>query len=199
MADAGRPSRRGVALGLGALMAVGGWPVTAVAQRAARKPALPSYPDKLSDPAIDAVFERAEEALKAQTAAHNGTWHMDGARWSVDLDAGTITFINKRGWTISAPVQVIGTRSLADGTWLWGWDHPSVSVAQAANARLVRAFGRRQGLARLTTRKIEASERDAWRFTALAAYLAGANGAYRGPTGPTEVFMTFGEIVIAKD
>ena len=166
---------------------------------AAKERALPSYPDKLSAAQIDAVFTRAREGLKAQTAAHIGSWHMDGATWDVDLDAGVITFVNKRGWKIRAPVQVIGTRSLADGTWLWGWDHPSIPADRAADARLVRAFGEKQRLAALTTRKIEASEDEAWDFTALAAYLSGANGAYRGPTGQAQVFMTFGQLTISKD
>ena len=179
-------------------MVLGRWFGSAKAQGGDPEPALPSYPHKLSDAEIDAVFERAGAALDAQTAAHRGTWHMDGARWDADLEGGTIAFVNQRGWTIRAPVQVIGTRSLGDSTWLWAWDHPSVPAARAADARRVKAFGETQGLAALTTRKIEASEEDAWEFTALAAYLGGANGAYRGPTGETEVFMTFGEITITK-
>lgn len=158
----------------------------------------PSYPAKLSDAEIDAIFARANEELSAKTAGHVGTWKMDGASWSADLEAGTISFVNKRGWTIVAPVQVIGTRSLADSTWLWAWDHPSVPPARAVDAQRVKAFGAMQGLEALTTRKIVASEEECWEFTALAAHLAAANGAYRGPAGKAEVFMTFGEIEISK-
>jgi hypothetical protein len=161
-------------------------------------PSRPSYPKKLSDAEIDAIFARSNADLQAKTAAHNGTWRMDGASWDVDLDAGTITFTNERRWKVRAPVQVIGTRSLADGTWLWAWDHPSVPPPRAEHARIVRAFGEAQGLERLTTRKIVASEDEGWEMTALATYLAAANGAYRGPAGNAEVFMTFGEIEIAK-
>jgi hypothetical protein len=158
----------------------------------------PSYPAHMGDAEIDAVFDRANAELQAKTSAHVGTWHMDGARWDADLEAGTLTFTNQRGWTITAPVQVVGTRSLADGTWLWGWDHPSVPAPRAQDAQLVKAFGEAQGLAALTTRTIFAGEEEAWEFTALAAHLSGANGAYRGPTGQAEVFMTFGQITIAK-
>lgn len=96
---------------------------------------------------------------------------------------------------------MIGTRSLADGTFLWGWDHPSVPAPLRGHARLVKAFGEVQGLNMLTTRKIVASEDEAWELTALATHLAAANGAYRARTGKggkTEVFMTFGEIAITK-
>jgi hypothetical protein len=159
---------------------------------------LPQYPPALPDDEIDAVFARASEELDDKTAAHIGSWHMDGARWDADLEAGTITFVNQRGWTIRAPVQVIGTRAITDSTWLWAWDNPSIPAACAADARLVKAFGEAQGLEALTTRKIEASEENAWELTALAAHLAGATGAYRGPSGPTEVFMTFGAITIEQ-
>lgn len=159
---------------------------------------LPGYPPGLSDAEINIVFARAIKQLDATTAVHVGSWHMDSASWSADLEAGTISFVNQRGWTITAPVQVIGTRSPGDGTWLWAWDHPSVPPACAAHSLLVKAFGAAQGLEALTTRKIEAGEDQAWELTALALHLSGANGAYRGPAGNAEVFMTFGEITIAK-
>ena len=41
-------------------------------------------------------------------------------------------------------------------------------------------------------------EDDAWTFTAVAARLGNANGAYRGPAGTALVFMTFGEIELKK-
>lgn len=157
-----------------------------------------SYPAKLPDAEIDAVFERAEAELRLKTEGHNSTWRTGESSWDADLDAGQITFRNPKGWVITAPVQLIGTLVPDSGTWLWGWDHPSAPEPVRAHAKLVHAFGAAQGLDALTTRQIEASEDDAWQFTALAAHLAGANGGYRGPTGRALVFMTFGEIAITK-
>lgn len=157
-----------------------------------------NYPTQLSDAGIDAVFARAEEELRLKTEGHNGAWRAGESSWDVDLAAGTITFHNPKGWVITAPVQLIGTLVPDKGTWMWGWDHPSAPEPARAHAKLVHAFGEAQGLAALTTRQIEATEQDAWSFTALAAHLAGANGGYRGPAGSAMVFMTFGEIVITK-
>jgi hypothetical protein len=39
----------------------------------------------------------------------------------------------------------------------------------------------------------------AWQFTAVALYLSGAQGAYRGPAGTTMVFMTFGTMTISRN
>jgi hypothetical protein len=97
---------------------------------------------------------------------------------------------------ITAPVQVIGTYNRLDRTFLWGWDHPSVPESRGADARLARRFGELQNLPLFTTRKVDCTEEQAWSFTAVALYLSGAQGAYRGPAGTTMVFMTFGDMTI---
>ncbi len=148
----------------------------------------PDEPDRSLDAAV--------HYLSALTNAHDATWRMGSASWDADLTAGTLTFTNDRGWKIVAPVQVVGTLNTADGTWLWGWDHPSVPEPLRRDATLVRDFGAAHGLEAFTTRHIEASEEDAWQFAALAAYLAKAQGAYRGPAGSTLIFMTFGQLTI---
>ncbi len=199
LADPSIPHRRTVLLGSGAVALSGLWLPEASAAPAEPAPKRPVYRRKLSDDEITQLFTHAAEEVKATTAAHIGTWHMDSAQWAVDLEAGAITFKTRKGWTVSAPVQVVGTRLTTDGSWLWAWDNPSIPPARAADALRVRAFGARQGIDALTLPKIPASEADAWKYTALAAHLAAANGAYRGTAGKTEVFMTFGKITIAGD
>lgn len=153
--------------------------------------------ESLSEP--DLSFARAEEELKLKTAFAQETWGLgQGGQWAADLEAGTITFTNNKGLEITAPVQVVGTYNSADGTWLWGWDHPSVPEPVSHDARRVHDFGRKYRLEALTTRQIEADESDAWTFTALACHLAGAQGGYRGPAGTTYVFMTYGSVSIHK-
>lgn len=168
------------------------------AAKGTRDTELPVYVAGLSDTEIDAVFERARAELEMKTSAHVATWGADAARWDVDLEAGTIIFTNQKGWTITAPVEVVGTLNTADGTFLWGWDHPSVPEAVRGAARRVRDFGVAQGLEALTTRMIEASEEDGWELTGLAMHLGGAQGAYRAPTGSTLMFMTYGEPTISE-
>jgi hypothetical protein len=146
----------------------------------------------------DLVIARGKADLEAKTEIAVGLFGIGDAdtRWSVDLDAGTITFSNPRKVAI-APVQVIGTYNTVDGTWLWGWDHPSVSKVRGEAAAQVRAYGLKHDISDFTTRKIACSEEDAWRFTGVASYLTGATGAYRGPSGTTLVFMTFGEVTLS--
>lgn len=152
--------------------------------------------------ATDSVYrdtvERAVEELRLKTAAHDATWHLGEADWDVDLDAGEVYFTAPSGIVATCPVQIIGTYNTEDGTWLWGWDHPTVDEPLGDHARRVEAFGEKHGIDLLTTRKLECTEDDAWEFTALACHLAGAQGGYRGPMGPTLVYMTFGDVTLSK-
>ncbi|RYG42415.1 hypothetical protein EON79_18945 [bacterium] len=149
----------------------------------------------LSEPQL--TLERSMNELRLRTEAHIGLWGLDKASWAVDFDAGTIEFVSEeKRMRVVAPVQVVGTYNDEDGTWLWGWDHPSVSGPIVEHARLAKAFGERYGLEEYTIRKIECTQDLAWEFAAVACHLAGAEGVYRGPSGPTGVFMTFGTVSI---
>ena len=150
---------------------------------------------RVTEPA-EIVFGRAESEIELKTQIFQRIFGDEHFDWAVDLDTGIITFTSatKR---VSAPVQVIGTYNTLDGTFLWGWDHPSIPEPRRADARLARQFGQLHDLPLFTTRMVECTEEQAWSFTAAALYLSGAQGAYRGPAGTTMVFMTFGEMTIA--
>lgn len=150
---------------------------------------------RVSEPS-EVVFGRAESETALKTELFRNIFGDEDYDWAADLEAGTITFTSATK-VVTAPVQVIGTYNRADGTFLWGWDHPSVPAPLGADARLAREFGQLQKLPKFTTRKVEVTEEEAWSFTAVALYLSGAQGAYRGPAGTTLVFMTFGEMTIA--
>lgn len=140
----------------------------------------------------DLVAQSMEE-LRLKTEAHDRLWRLGEADWSVDQDAGEIVFSAPNGMVARCVVQIIGTFNTVDGTWLWGWDHPSVQPPLRAHAARVREYGESNAIAELTTSKVSTTEERCWEFAALACKLNEAQGAYRGPSGPTLVFMTFGE------
>src|SRR5262245_59051366 len=153
--------------------------------------------EKFVDPQI--FIEQSVEGLRAQTSAHAATWHLgEEANWAADQDVGRIQFTFADGTIAEAELQIVGTYNKLDGTFLWGWDHPSVVEPLQKHARLAKEFGERHGLTNYTERKVKCSEDDAWQFTAVAARLGNANGAYRGPAGSALVYMTFGEIKLSK-
>ena len=147
---------------------------------------------------FDTLLSQSMEELRLKTEAHDAGWGLGEADWSVDQDQGEIVFTGADGSTATAPVQIVGTYNSQDGTWLWGWDHPSVVPALQEHAKRVREYGEKHGIQRLTTRKLACSEMEAWELVALACKLCEAQGAYRGPAGTACVFMTFGEVSLSK-
>jgi hypothetical protein len=149
-------------------------------------------------PALRQEIEKAMNGLTAATTAHDATWHLGEADWSLDQDVGDLVFTTPQGTRAVAPAQIIGTYDTQDGTWLWGWDHPSVEPPLAKDAKKMLAYGQKHGYAKLTTRKLQITEDQAWELAALAFMVCGANGAYRGPAGTALVFMTFGKVQLSK-
>jgi NTF2 fold immunity protein len=146
---------------------------------------------------FDTLIAQSMEELRLKTQAHDATWHLGDADWSVDQNQGQIVFRHE-GITATAPVQIIGTFSSDDSTWLWGWDHPSVVPGLQEHARRVLEYGKQNGIKRFMTRKLACSENEAWEFAAVACKLCGAQGAYRGPAGKAFVFMTFGNVTLTS-
>lgn len=140
----------------------------------------------------DLVAQSIEE-LRLKTAAHDRLWHLSDADWSVDQDTSDIVFSAPNGMVATCSVQIIGTFDTNDSTWLWAWDHPSIQPPLRDHAVRLREYGETNDIKELTTRKLSVTEEQCWEFTALACKLNDAQGGYRGPSGPTLVFMTFGE------
>jgi hypothetical protein len=153
-------------------------------------------------PQPDVEFQKLLAASVAELQAKNEAHKVWGLgsfdRWDIDQEVGDLVFSNADGTTAVAPAQIIGSFSTNDNSWLWAWDNPSIVDAMKRDALKVKQYGEQHGIEKLTTRKWTGTEEDAWAMTALAAKLCGKQGAYRGPSGKSFVFMTFGEVKISK-
>jgi hypothetical protein len=119
-------------------------------------------------PEFTAVLEASMENLKFLTANHQAIWHIDQAdRWDLNQDIGDLVFTFPHG-VVKAPAQIIGSFDTTTSTWLWAWANPSVAEPLMRDALLVLEYGKQHGLARLTTAKWKAEERDGWYMAALA-------------------------------
>nr|CAP47898.1 putative integron gene cassette protein [uncultured bacterium] len=148
---------------------------------------------------VDKFITQSVTGLGSQTEAHSATWHLgEEEEWFVEQEAGLIRFTFADGTVAEGVVQIIGTFNPEDSTFLWAWDHSSVQEPLREHAKLAREFGVEHQLSGYTNRKVTCTEEDAWEFTAVAARLAEANGAYRGDAGGPWVYMTFGEINLSK-
>jgi hypothetical protein len=144
------------------------------------------------------LLDTSVQELQAKNDAHKSWGLGKFDRWDMDQDAGTLVFSNPDGSTVTTTAQIIGSFSTRDNSWLWAWDNPSIDDKLKADALKVKAYGEEHGIERLTTRKWTGTEDDAWTMAALAAKLCGSEGTYRGPSGPSYVFITFKDIKISK-
>jgi hypothetical protein len=148
--------------------------------------------DKVPNPF--AVIADAQEAM-AEKAKENQAWGIvDATHWDFNLDEGTLTFTLEDGRLATVPMQIIGTRSRDDDTFLWGWDHPSVPEPLAQHAKRLLAWAEANNLTDVTTQLEVLPEEKIWEYTVLAAYLSGAQGVFR-PSGDDVpyIYLTYGK------
>jgi hypothetical protein len=147
----------------------------------------------------DIFIQQSLSGLEVQQAANDATWGMRHAsKWDIDQDKGKIVFSFADGRTATASVQIVGTFNPKDNTFLWGWDHPAVNPKLRRAAAATRDWARKNKLERWAVRKVSCTEAEAWEFTAVAARLDGAAGAYRAPAGGPLAFVVFGEVTLSK-
>lgn len=114
---------------------------------------------------------------------------LDAPKWFVDFEAGTLSF-----GEVSYPVQLLGSESSADGTWMWGWNNINGFPASVLRvAEWVRGLGREWGLKELTTDCFPMTEGlSGSGLAAVATVLApGSLCYYRGPYDGGAVLLAF--------
>lgn len=103
---------------------------------------------------------------------------LEDRSWAVDITAGTATF----GDDLTYRIQLLGTESHGDGTWLWAWANSESGLPDTVlrAASWLRERGRASGLAELTDPGFALDRADGHRLALLASGLTG-NCYYRGP------------------
>jgi len=128
---------------------------------------------------------------------HVETWGLGkDERWDVDLSAGTIkwTFSDR---IVEAQAELIGTYSESDGSFLWGWKHPSAPEGSAVAATAVKAHRDAHGLSELQVAKLNCKLDDCWPLSAVAVLIGDLQGVYRGQAGDgVYAFVGFGGVTI---
>ncbi|WP_208813435.1 DUF6882 domain-containing protein [Micromonospora echinofusca] len=98
--------------------------------------------------------------------------------WQVDINAGTVTF----GDDLTYPIQLLGTESQGDGTWLWAWANSDSQLPPALlrAAEWLRGYGREHDIPELTGASHPLDRADGHLLALLAGGLTGQS-YYRGP------------------
>jgi hypothetical protein len=137
-------------------------------------------------------LDQCLQELHQRHQAYAAQWGIDDCeRWDVDQGAGTITFTNtKTGHKkLVGEVQIIGTFNEPDKMWHWSWANNSIGQELRGDALELKAYGEKNMRMRLSEPGWKGEMEDAWKMTALAVKLLGADAAYRGPAGQHYIFM----------
>jgi hypothetical protein len=98
--------------------------------------------------------------------------------WSVDLSAGFAAF----GDDLRFPLQLLGTESHGDNTWLWAWANEQSNLPPNLLhlCGWLRGYGEQTGVAELTERTFPLARADGAKLALVASGLTG-RPYYRGP------------------
>ena len=144
------------------------------------------------------LVEGSMEGLRIQTEAHKVTWRLGKSqKWDFSQETGELVFTFP-DIIVRAPAQIVGSFDTETSTWVWAWANSSVAEAHARHSVRVREYGQENGIKRLTTGSWAGEAMDGWRMAALTNRLCETNGVYRGPSGATLVFFTFGKVQLSK-
>jgi hypothetical protein len=114
--------------------------------------------------------------------------------WDYDMDKETLTFSHKGVAKVVATIQVAGSISNKSKTWLWGWANQYFPENVIRALSVVREFGEKHGIQKLTRDKWAATVEDGWEMSAVANRLIKGKGVYRCPTDNGFLFLILTQI-----
>lgn len=99
-------------------------------------------------------------------------------RWSLDVPAGTVDFGLGRVYS----VQIIGTESRADASWLWAWANAASRIPEGLlrSAKELRRFGERESVQAFVEPELRLEAVDAHILGLVASGITGADAYYLG-------------------
>ncbi|GAA2610388.1 DUF6882 domain-containing protein [Paractinoplanes durhamensis] len=126
--------------------------------------------------AFDDLFSRnVVSAMARQMALADLLGERD---WQVDIPTGSATF----GPDLRFGIQLLGTESHGDGTWLWAWANTGSNLPPTVLhlGGWLREYGQNSGITELTDPTFPLDRADGHRLALIASGLTG-RPYYRGP------------------
>ena len=118
--------------------------------------------------------------------------------WQLDMGSGTILF----GSDISIPIQVIGTFSFNDSSWMWGWANEKSGIPPnlLQDALKMKEIGEQKGLSEFTEGHYAAAEGFEHKIGMVASGLMRAKAYYCANYGQGTLVATLsGDAIKAID
>jgi hypothetical protein len=102
-----------------------------------------------------------------------------GVRYDLSIEEQSLRFSVSERCEVVSEIEVIGSYSFVEGTWLWAWGNPWVADSLKQRARSVRQVGLERNWSRLANAEWEAEKLDAEQMVAVAAEITMAEAFWR--------------------
>lgn len=152
-------------------------------------------PEQFSAYRHEAVHELMRLNEECEETFQVSSW----PRWDYDLEAGTLTFSENGTPKVIASIQVVGTTSTLDGTWLWGWANENLPKKVITAVADVKTFAELESITELTHESLPDDVYVGWEMTAIAARVLGSKGAYRCPEDNGFVYVVYSSLRFASE
>ncbi|MCA8961294.1 MAG: hypothetical protein KDC38_12305 [Planctomycetes bacterium] len=130
--------------------------------------------------------ERCQDDLRRRLRARE--------RFDVDLEAGTLTFVDGDVVHARASFLVAGTYTETTRTWLWSWADPALPAHLTEELFELRDYGIDREFEYLSEERFQIELDDAWLLAGVACYLLRARAVYRHARSGVDAFLLAGEV-----
>lgn len=150
---------------------------------------------RMSDDEYRALVEEARQELEAKARTLSARYRLDrSTEYAWNLGEGALSLGRDGGMLALAEVEVVGTYSRPEQTWLWAWANPAVPPAARRRAEQVIAYGHRHGIDRLTRPKLAATFDEARELVALACRVIGGAGGLSDENDGLVMWMLLADV-----
>jgi hypothetical protein len=139
----------------------------------------------------------AVRLMQERNAAWQQRFGLSECPFQWDINTATITFRRDTD-EVSASVCVVGTTSVAESTFLWGWANENVPPMARRYLEKVREFGARHQLQLLTTPEFPGGPAEALEMLAIAGRVLNAEGVFIHSVGDLTLFFALSDFQIRK-
>ncbi len=139
----------------------------------------------------------AVQLMQERNAAWQQRWGLGNCPFEWDMNTATIRFRRDRGEVI-ASVCVVGTTSVAESTFLWGWANEDIPPMARRHLERVREFGVKHQLQLLTTPEFPGGHPEALEMLAVAGRVLDAEGVFIDCVGDQTVFFALSDFRVSK-
>lgn len=124
---------------------------------------------------IDTCVEELKTLQEKFKDEYDVDWYEN---WFYNQTTGLLTF-STGDQELNFRYVDIGSLSKNSNTWKWSWDNDTTLDKIKDKTNVVREFGDKSNLEKLTKGTFQSDEFEAWEFTAIAAKLINGIGVYR--------------------